>query len=118
LNFSVCTPRRWFAPEPIVEIGAFQVAGQEAIYNLRPFLPGYALISTKLFVPNFASKQSGGAQLSLLIGRSMADAGRLAFTMQTSPKFTVDLPGVKKLPRGKVRETFDLGHPRHRCPRK
>ena len=27
-------------PEPIVEIGAFQVPGQEAISNLRPLFPG------------------------------------------------------------------------------
>ena len=27
-------------PEPIVEIGAFQVSGQEAIADLRPLFPG------------------------------------------------------------------------------
>jgi phosphoribosylaminoimidazole-succinocarboxamide synthase len=29
--------------------------------------------------------------------------------MPTSPQSTVDLPGIKKLRRGKVREVFDLG---------
>jgi phosphoribosylaminoimidazole-succinocarboxamide synthase len=29
--------------------------------------------------------------------------------MQTSPQSTIDLPGVKKLRSGKVREVFDLG---------
>ncbi len=29
--------------------------------------------------------------------------------MQTSPQSTIDLPGIKKLRSGKVREVFDLG---------
>jgi hypothetical protein len=32
--------RTLVCPEPIVEIGAFQVAGQEAIADLRPLFPG------------------------------------------------------------------------------
>jgi hypothetical protein len=31
-------------PEPIVEIGAFQVAGQEKISDLRPLFPGKSYI--------------------------------------------------------------------------
>ena len=34
--------RTLVCPEPIVEIGAFQVAGQEAIADLRPLFPGKA----------------------------------------------------------------------------
>jgi SAM-dependent methyltransferase len=37
--FDLCA-RTLICPEPIVEIGAFQVTGQEAIANLRPFFPG------------------------------------------------------------------------------
>ena len=37
--FDVCA-RTLICPEPIVEIGAFQVTGQEAIANLRPLFPG------------------------------------------------------------------------------
>lgn len=31
-------------PEPVVEVGAYQVAGQEAITDLRPYFPGKAYI--------------------------------------------------------------------------
>ena len=37
--FDLCA-RTLVCPEPIVEIGAFQVAGQEAIADLRPLFPG------------------------------------------------------------------------------
>lgn len=35
-------------PEPVVEIGAFQVAGQEAIADLRPYFPGKSYVGTDM----------------------------------------------------------------------
>jgi phosphoribosylaminoimidazole-succinocarboxamide synthase len=41
--------------------------------------------------------------------RSAANVERSFSHMQTSPQSTIDLPGIKKLRSGKVREVFDLG---------
>jgi phosphoribosylaminoimidazole-succinocarboxamide synthase len=43
------------------------------------------------------------------IGRSAFGVGRSAFQMQTFTLSLIDLPGIKKLRSGKVREVFDLG---------
>src|ERR1700692_1917732 len=43
------------------------------------------------------------------IGRSAFGVGRSAFQMQTFTQASIDLPGIKKLRSGKVREVFDLG---------
>ena len=40
MNFSDSVRGPLAGPEPIVEIGAFQVSGQEAIADLRPIFPG------------------------------------------------------------------------------
>ena len=42
-------------------------------------------------------------------GRSAANVGRSLLQMQTSPQSSIELPGIKKLRSGKVREVFDLG---------
>ena len=42
-------------------------------------------------------------------GRSAANVGRSLLQMQTSPQTSIELPGIKKLRSGKVREVFDLG---------
>ena len=40
--------------------------------------------------------------------RSAANVGRSLLQMQTSPQTSIELPGIKKLRSGKVREVFDL----------